>query len=431
MLKDRNKCRIHYHSQASYFSGAENMLVNFFLSPEIRKEYEISFSYCHSVEYEYGLNNRLQQNISRHPFRFPEPSNLIPFPENSSQTFKRLISFISRLIFTLPIVAYELFRLHRLFIIYQPDILHINNAGYPAALSSRVAAVSARLAGVPFVIMVVNNMAVKYDRPSRWLNYPFDRFVVKSISKFVTGSSVAAEQLKKVLRLDDSKCMVINNGIKLRYTTETITETKIRLGLSEFDGINFGVVSILRPNKGHKILLEAMAQISRLYPEYLTMMKILIEGDGPSRDELEVMVTTKQLSDHCIFVGCENNVMNFMSFIDVLILPSVSYEDFPNVILEAMGLGKPVIASRLAGTSEQVVDGISGFLVAPGNVDQLASAIIKILKNKQLLLRMGIEAKNRFQTFFTAEIAVNKYHELYRSSWTNTPTQKIHETLIS
>jgi glycosyltransferase involved in cell wall biosynthesis len=423
MLKGRIKCKIHYHSQASYFSGAESMLVNFFSSAEIRKEYEISFSYCHSVEYENGLNNRLQQNISMYPFRFPEPSNLIPFPENSSQTFKRLISFISRLIFTLPIVAYELFSLYRLLLIYQPDILHINNAGYPAALSSRVAAVSARLAGVPFVIMVVNNMAVNYDRPSRWLNYPFDRFVVNSISKFVTGSSAAAEQLKKVLQLDDSKCMVINNGIKLRYTTETITETKIRLGLTEFDGIYFGVVSILRPNKGHKILLEAMAQILRLDPEILTMMKILIEGDGPSRDELEGIVTAKQLSDHCVFVGCEKNIMNFMSFIDVLILPSVSYEDFPNVILEAMGLGKPVIASQIAGTSEQVIVGKSGFLVAPGNVDQLASAIIKISKNKQLMFQMGIEAKSRFQTFFTAETAINKYQQLYRSSSANKSTQ--------
>jgi glycosyltransferase involved in cell wall biosynthesis len=425
------KCKIHYHSQASSFSGAENMLVNFFSSPEISKEYEISFSYCHSAEYENGLNRRLQKYTPRYPFRFPEPSNIIPFPQHLSQTFKRIICFISRLISTLPIVAYELFLLHRLLINIRPDILHINNAGYPAALSSRVATVSAKLAGVPYVIMVVNNLAVGYDRPSRWLNYPFDRFVVNSVSKFVTGSSVAAEQLKKVLQLDNSKCMVIHNGIKLRDTTETIAETKIRLGLSEFDGINFGVVSILRPNKGHKILLEAMAQILRLDTEISTMMKILIEGDGPLRDELERIVTTKQLSDHCVFVGCEKNIMNFMSFIDVLILPSVSYEDFPNVILEAMGLGKPVIASQIAGTSEQVIDGISGLLVTKGNVDQLASAIIKISRNKQLLLRMGIEAKKRFQTHFMSETAVNKYQQLYRSSWQNKPTQKIHENIIS
>ena len=107
------------------------------------------------------------------------------------------------------------------------------------------------------------------------------------------------------------------------------------------------------------------------------------------------------------------NIMNFISFIDVLIFPSYSYEDFPNVILEAMGFAKPVISSRIAGTSEQIIDGVTGLLVAPKNVNQLASAIIKLTKDKSLIGRMGLEAKRRFQTHFTSEIAINKYQQLY------------------
>jgi len=108
-----------------------------------------------------------------------------------------------------------------------------------------------------------------------------------------------------------------------------------------------------------------------------------------------------------------------MSFIDVLILPSIEYEDFPNVVIEAMGLGKPVIASLLAGTPEQVVDGVSGILVEPGNINELSLAIVKMCSNKNTLLKMGLAGRSIFQKKFTSEIAVERYVKLYKTLSSN------------
>ena len=102
-----------------------------------------------------------------------------------------------------------------------------------------------------------------------------------------------------------------------------------------------------------------------------------------------------------------------MSALDVLILPSVQDEDFPNVISEAMALGKPVIASRLAGTPEQVLDGDTGLLVDPYDVQQLAGAILQLASNPNLRESMGLAALQRFGNHFTSQIALSNYAKLY------------------
>ena len=258
-------------------------------------------------------------------------------------------------------------------------------------------------------------MAVDYRRPSRWLNYPLDRLVANSVSMFVTGSIVASKKLKKVLRLDDTNCMVIHNGITLGNAVEEKLKVRERLGLNNFDGVVFGVVAILRHNKGHQVLLNALLKLLNESKYNLPNIKIMVEGDGPLDKYLKSFVIENQLSEHCIFIGNEKNVRDFIEMLDVLILPSIRNEDFPNIILEAMGLGKAVIVSRLAGTPEQVVDGETGLLITAGDSEQLASAIDLLSLNKQLRIQMGWAGCRRFQKFFTGKVAVKNYNILYKS----------------
>lgn len=81
----------------------------------------------------------------------------------------------------------------------KPDILHINNGGYPAAQSALAAAIAGNISGVPKVVMVINNMAMDYKHYSRWIDYPLDRIFVACVNVFITGSSQAAQKLKSVL----------------------------------------------------------------------------------------------------------------------------------------------------------------------------------------------------------------------------------------
>jgi glycosyltransferase involved in cell wall biosynthesis len=263
--------------------------------------------------------------------------------------------------------------------------------------------------------MVVNNMAVGYGRPTRWAGYFLDRWVTACVSMFITGSNAAKGQLKSVLRLTDAQCRSIHNGISLRPIKFDKIATKERLGISDFEGLVFGVVAILRPNKGHHVLLQAVSQLASANSLLGREFKVLIEGDGPLGDTLKAFTKQMKLDSYCSFVGSESSIADFMESLDVLVLPSIGQEDFPNVILEAMGVGKAVIATRVAGIPEQVVDGQTGLLVAPGNVDQLADAMRKLIYDRTCAERLGKAGNRRFLESFSAAKSVTRYMELYQS----------------
>lgn len=407
--------KIHYHSDCPFFAGCENMLAVLFNSDELRATYNVSFSFRYSAEYVSGYVRRVNSAVPLYPVYFSDISNVSKLPIWIPILGRRILMKLIMMMIHWPLIAYEVFVLTRLFHKIKPDILHINNGGYPAALSARAAAIAGKIANIPKIVMVVNNLAADYGRISRWPDYPVDRAVVKSVDLFITGSKAAANQLQSVLALPAYKITAMHNGIPSRLGTETLYETRTRLGLSSFDGTIFGVVALLIPRKGHQVLLDAILNISKQPSDSSNLFKVLIEGNGPLHDELVSFVNTHALNDYVEFVGDEKNIADFMTLLDVLILPSVAHEDFPNVVLEAMALAKPVISSRLAGVPEQVVDGETGFLVAPRNVEQLALAITELCNNAQLRMRMGHAAVSRFEKNFTAEIAIKNYQTLYNS----------------
>ncbi len=404
--------KIHYHSDCPFFAGCENMLANFFNSSGMHEKYDVSFSYRYSENYQSGLEKRVSTNFTVFPLLFSDP-DYMSWMDNVFFKKIKIISIPIRTIVSVPVVIRQLFVLTRLFNKVRPDILHINNGGYPAALSCRVAVIAAKLAKIPVIIMVVNNLAVDYKKPIRWIDYPFDRLIAKYVDRFVTGSTSASKQLKRVLASEKSKYNVIHNGISIRKLTEESKAVRRRLGIDDFDGVVLGVVAILRPNKGHKVLLEAMSKLISLYKVSPSSVKLMIEGVGPLENDLKSYVENTNLTECCSFIGSEKNIMDFISIVDVLVLPSVSNEDFPNVILEAMALGKPVIASRLAGTPEQIENGETGILVPKGDSGKLADAIFEIYRNENFRKKMAISSKKRFDALFTAKYAVNNYQKLY------------------
>jgi glycosyltransferase involved in cell wall biosynthesis len=129
--------------------------------------------------------------------------------------------------------------------------------------------------------------------------------------------------------------------------------------------------------------------------------------------QLKDYVLRFNLGQYIKFVGQQDDIYRFYSSIDVLVLPSISNEDFPNVILEAMSVGKAVIGTNLAGISEQIVDGFNGILVSPKSTEELKNAIKAFCNNPQLVKKFGEAGKIRFEEFFTAEIAGNNYFNFY------------------
>lgn len=389
------------------------MLCNFFASTKLQRSYQLTLSYRYSREYRDGFNRRNVGCIKAYPLHLPDPACVEFIIPNLPAGLRRCVYLFFRAGFSQIFALYDIARLFMFFKKIRPAIVHINNGGYPGAISCRAAAISAKLSGVDNIIMVVNNRAVPYTSLWRWLDFPMDWAVKKSVKQFVTGSNAAAEQLRVVLGLCERRARSFNNGISPRASMEEYSETRLRLGLDSYSGLVFGIVAVMEARKGHLILLKAIEILQTEGVINIDNFRLLIEGDGLLRGELEAYVRKNNLKNYVFFVGNENNIFDFMKVLDCVVAPSIADEDFPNVVLESMYLGKIVVASKLAGIPEQIIDGVSGLLVDPGDPHDLARALALTISNPERMKILAAAAQERFNAEFTADIAVDRYLKLY------------------
>ena len=146
-----------------------------------------------------------------------------------------------------------------------------------------------------------------------------------------------------------------------------------------------GNVGSFEERKGQVGLLEAVAAVRRRLPH----VHLLMVGDGPDEQMLRAKVAELGLGAHVTFFPFTREPVHVFEVIDVLVLASLYKEGLPNVLLEAMSMGVPVVSSRLAGTPEVVLDGETGLLVEPGEVDEIATAIEQLGTDWAACRRMG------------------------------------------
>jgi glycosyltransferase involved in cell wall biosynthesis len=169
-----------------------------------------------------------------------------------------------------------------------------------------------------------------------------------------------------------------------------------------------GCVAGLRPVKDHETLIKAIA---RLRPRWPTIRLVLI-GDGPSRRPLEHLVRELNLTAVVRFAGVRPNEPNLHHLFDISVLSSLS-EALPNTIVEAMAAGKPVVATRVGGVTDAVVDGETGTLITPQSPVELASAIERLLLRPILRESMGDAARRRARAQFHVTSALATLESLY------------------
>lgn len=400
-----------FYSDCPFFAGCENMLVNFFQDGEFMTRYNVSFFYRNSGPYEAGFRQRVTNGPRAMPLRLLDLSVIFDRISGSSPIVRVVVLVFCHLLLKHLFIIWNTARLFLVFRKESVDILHVNNGGYPGAYSCAAAVIAARLCGIRRIVYVVNNIAHSHRPAWRWPDIPYDMIVTRAVSIFVTGSSYAKGMLVDALGLDPAKTVNIFNGIEPRGVTETTEETLRRLGV---DGgrLLFGVVAVLERRKGHAVLIEAM----RILKEEMLvggLPLVLIEGDGVEREMLEGLVKDGGLDGDVLFVGSEGNVFNFMNAVDVMVLPSIGQEDFPNVILEAMSLGKTVIASTIAGIPEQIDHMRDGILVEPGSAASLAGAMRSVATDGGLRESLATKAREKFARSFSARTSVRNYEALY------------------
>ena len=396
------------------------MLANFFNDKNLIDTYKILFIYRWTPAYEAGFNKRVANKIENIPVKLYDHYDLY----NSIDTMnwvslhKPLKILVNLLLIKYLFLFFNTITLFRLIRKRHVDLLHVNNGGYPGAYSTISMVMAAKLWGISRIVYVVNNIAVGYHSPERWLDYFFDRAIIRWVTIFVTGSAYAAEKLQTTLDIPKDKIRCIHNGIAPRQVMETREQVIQRLGLPD-SRLILSVIAVLDERKGHIFLLKALEEIKKTHHDN-SMPFCIVEGTGPSEAFLKKYVDEKNLSNDVLFLSHEPQIFNLINASDCIILPSIKNEDFPNIILESMSLGKTIIASNFSGIPEQIEHMKSGFLTQPGNIQSLTNAIKVIIEDPELRTRLGKNAKIRFEELFTNKNAVNQYckmyHELFEKS---------------
>lgn len=174
------------------------------------------------------------------------------------------------------------------------------------------------------------------------------------------------------------------------------------------EGIVVGTVAALEERKGHRWLLEA----ARRLKEQGYQISYRLAGEGSLKKSLEAMAQQLGMQEDVRFLGFVSDVPGFLAGVDIVVLPSL-FEGLGVSVLEAMAAAKAVIASRVGGLQELVIDATTGFLVEPRDVVELADAIAKLAHDRNLIRSMGQKGRERLEKNFTMEQMARKNEDFY------------------
>ena len=241
-------------------------------------------------------------------------------------------------------------------------------------------------------------------------------FATKWLYQSATGHIVTTgERLRERLAIhngfDLKRMTSVPTGVNFQQffpMDKTICRTKLGLPV---DTKLLGIVATLRDWKGHCYLFEALADLAHDYPN----CHLVVVGDGPYEQKLRDKVQSLQLEQRILFVGRQDNVVEWLNSFDIFCLPSYGEEGVPQSILQAMACGLPVISTPIGSIDEAVLDGETGILVSPRDAVALASALRNLLENTNQCQVFGQAAMAHVLQHFSYNGMLNKMEQVFRS----------------
>jgi glycosyltransferase involved in cell wall biosynthesis len=232
----------------------------------------------------------------------------------------------------------------------------------------------------------------------------------RKFTKVVSVSDAIARIVVEDRGVPAEKVVTIHYGVDIeKYYMNGALNIRAELGIGE-DKTILGTVARLTEQKGHCYLIEAAPAVISKFPN----VKFVFVGGGPLEDALKRQTKELGIEEHFLFLGFRQDVVELLNTCDVFVLPSL-YEGFPNVVLEAMACGKPVIATSVDGTPEAVVHGETGYLVEPENPKVLSDALISLLNHPDQLKLFGKNGRSRVENHFSLKRQIQQFEDLFNS----------------
>jgi len=290
-----------------------------------------------------------------------------------------------------------LWRLRRAIRESQPDIVH--SFLFHANMAARFAAVASGAAAV-----VCSARVAERSRPRRRSLECRTHWLVDVLVCVSTGvrDYYAAGGFPR------EKIVVVPNGVDAARFAGRDRSFKERLGIGAATPL-ITTIGRLHEQKGMGYFLRAAASLHHSRPE----CHFLVVGSGPQEEELRALARQLHLDEHVTFLGRCDDVAPVLRATDVFVLASL-WEGMPNVVLEALAAGVPVVATRVEGVTEIIEDGRTGVLVMPRDVPALVTAVARLLDEPERAARLAEAGREHVATHFTLEAMVARHEELYR-----------------
>lgn len=284
------------------------------------------------------------------------------------------------------------------------DLVHTH--GVQAGLAARPVAYAA---GVP-VVATAHNFV--YSRPGpAWQKRILarcQRRLVGYTDCFIAVCEGLGRELRQVEGVPAHKLVIIPNGVDLDRLQAIFARGKAKDPLFPHERPRIGVFARLIPEKGVDVFLRASVPVAREVPR----CRFLIVGDGPQRRALENLARRLGLAERAFFLGEVEEAAGLLPLLDLYVQPS-RQEGLSLAVLEAMAAGRPVVASRTGGLVEEVRHGETGWLTAPGDVHDLAKAMLFLLGHAELARRFGENGRRLVAERFTVKKMVEATEAVY------------------
>jgi sugar transferase (PEP-CTERM/EpsH1 system associated) len=298
-------------------------------------------------------------------------------------------------------------QLYRLFRKERPHVLHTHRW---ATLCEGL--IAARLAGVPFIVHGEHGTL-----ETRGRNVLVQRWLWGRVDRLLSVSSRLAERMSREVGFPLDRITVIRNGVDLgRFGPHDKTAARAALGLAP-DELVIGTVGRLVAVKDQATLLRSFA----ILRDRGLMFSAMIAGAGPLHQDLLAQKQALGL-EKVHFLGNRHDVETVLAAFDVFVLSSQS-EGLSNTIQEAMASGLPVVATRVGGADELVMEHESGVLIPPGDPDALAQALHAMALDPAVRERMGAAGRRRALALFGLDGMIRAYENMYLSLASRVPGQ--------
>lgn len=285
---------------------------------------------------------------------------------------------------------------------HNPDLVHSW-----LWLSDVVAAQASARRGIAHLSHIVDrrNWQQSQGLRNRLRRYITKRSFDQSSTRFLAVSQAAADFATQTLRISPQRIQVAYNSID-PSEFENIPESP---AWNSHNSIRLGIAARIEPEKGHQFAIRAMTTLR----EKGIACQLCITGDGPQKRELEALVHRLHLDDCVKFVGWVPSVTEFLSAIDVFLVPSIDSEGLPTTILEAMSAARLVVATDVGGAKEAIVPGVNGMIIKPGDPGAIATAITRLHEDRDAAGRMAEAGREHVRTKFAMKQMLDIVEQTY------------------